>query len=112
MTNDLDLELKQVFDQRLGRFQAPSPDQRSRSWRHLAVGVATATFIFACAGVATDVNSVAAAKGVICANAIAKIQLWAQSRSTPLDIDRLVAKMAGSDGCAGTKPTAPSPQKP
>ena len=109
MTNDFDAQLKQVFDERLSRFQAPARRQRSRSWRRPAIAVATASLIFAGAAFATDVNTVAAANGVDCANAVEKIQLWvslhaddashAGKARPPHDADHLLAKIAAHGGC-------------
>ena len=110
MTNDLDFQLKQVFDERLGRFDAPPRRRRSRSWRRLAVGAAIASLMFAGAGVAVDVNTVAAANGAGCANVLEKVQLWAHSHggaAAKIDTDRLLAKLAAHGGCekhSGLKP--------
>lgn len=109
MTNDLDLQLKQVFDERLSSFQAPERHRGSRLRRRLVVGVATASLVFAGAAFASDVNTVAAANGVDCANAIEKIQVWVRSHADeashagkdlpPLDTNRLLAKIAAHGGC-------------
>lgn len=83
MTNDLDLDLqlKQAFDDRLGRFHVATRRRRSRPWRVLAVGIAAASLTLGGAAFAADVNSVAAANGAACAHAIAKLQLWVQSHT-------------------------------
>ena len=109
MTNDLDVQLKRAFDERLSRFQAPARRHRSRSWRHAAIGVATGLLIFAGAAFATDVNTVAAANGVDCANAVEKIQLWvslhaddashAGKARPPHDANHVLATIAAHGGC-------------
>lgn len=83
MTNDLDLDpqLKQVFDERLSRFDVATRRRRSRSWRVLAVGIAAASLTLGGAAFAADVNNVAAANGAECAHAFAKLQLWVQSHA-------------------------------
>ena len=83
MTNDLDLDLqlKQVFDERLSRFAVVTRRRRSRPWRVLAVGIAAASLTLGGAAFAADVNTVAAANGAECAHAFAKLQLWVQSHA-------------------------------
>ncbi|OLC10753.1 MAG: hypothetical protein AUH39_01240 [Chloroflexi bacterium 13_1_40CM_67_9] len=81
MTEDLDPQLKQVFDERLSRFDAPTRRRRSHLWLRLAVGVATVSLILGGAAFATDVNAVAAANGAECAHAIAKLELWVRSHA-------------------------------
>jgi hypothetical protein len=109
MTNDVDLELKQVFDERLSTFQAPERHRRSRLRSRLVVGVATASLVFAGVAFASDVNTVAAANGVDCANAIEKIQVWVRwhadeashaGRALPThDTDHLSANTAAHGEC-------------
>ena len=81
MTNDLDLDLqlKQAFDDRLGRFDVATRRRRSRPWRVLAVGIAAASLTLGGAAFAADVNTIAAANGAECAHVFAKVQLWVQS---------------------------------
>jgi len=86
VTDDRDLQLKQVFDERLSRFDAPTRRRRSHVWRRLAVGVATVSLIFAGAAFATDVNTVAAANGAECAHAFAKLELWVRSHAGELAV--------------------------
>jgi hypothetical protein len=78
VTNDLDLELKQAFDDRLGRFDVATRRRRSRPWRVLAVGIAAASLSLGGAAFAADVNNIAAANGAECAHVFAKVQLWVQ----------------------------------
>jgi len=78
---DLDLQLKQVFDEQLSRFGVAPRRRRSHLWRVLAVGIAAASLTLGGAALAADVNSVAAANGAECAHAFAKIQLWVQSHA-------------------------------
>lgn len=84
MTNDLDLDLqlKQVFDERLSRFDVAARRRRSRPWRVLAIGIAAASLTLGGVAFAADVNNVAAANGAECAHAFAKIQLWVQSHAS------------------------------
>jgi hypothetical protein len=78
---DLDLQLKQAFDDRLSRFDVAIRRRRSRPWRVLAVGIAAASLSLGGAAFAADVNTIAAANGAECAHVFAKIQLWVQSHS-------------------------------
>ena len=104
MTNDLDLELKQVFDERLSTFQAPERRRHSSARSRFIAGVATVLLVFSGAAFASDVNTVAAANGVDCANALEKIQVWvrwhadeASHLGKPLpthDTDHLLANTA------------------
>jgi hypothetical protein len=78
---DLDLQLKQVFEERLSRFDVAPRRRRPRTWRVLAVGIAAASLTLGGAAFAADVNTVAAANGAECAHVFAKIQLWVQSHA-------------------------------
>ncbi len=109
MTNDLDLELKQVFDERLSTFQAPERRRHSSVRSRLIVGVATVLLVFSGAAFASDVNTVAAANGVDCANALEKIQVWVRwhadeashaGKALPThDTDHLLANTAAHGEC-------------
>ena len=108
MTSDLDLELKQVFDERLGSFQAPERRRHSRMRSRLIVGVATVLLVFSGTAFASDVNTVAAANGVDCANPLEKIQVWVRwhadeashaGKAPTHDADHLLAKIAAHGGC-------------
>ena len=83
MTNDLDLDpqLKEAFDDRLGRFDVATRRRRPRPWRVLAVGIAAASLTLGGAAFAADVNTIAAANGAECAHVFAKVQLWVQSHA-------------------------------
>jgi hypothetical protein len=87
VTNDLDLDrdldpqLKQAFDDRLGRFDVARRRRSSRTGRVLAVGIAAASLTLGGAAFAADVNTVAAANGAECAHVFAKVQLWVQSHA-------------------------------
>ena len=71
-----------------------------------------ATLVFAGAGLALDVQSVAAANGGGCVNLLAKVELWVRKVSgTPLDVRKLVAKMAREEGCEGPKADDPAREK-
>jgi hypothetical protein len=84
VTNDLelDVQLKQVFDERLSRFDVATRRPRSRLWRALAVGIVAGSLTLGGAAFAADVNTVAAANGAECAHAFAKLQLWVQSHAS------------------------------
>ena len=107
MTNDLnlDLQLKQAFDDRLGRFDVATRRRRSRPWRVLAVGIAAASLSLGGAAFAADVNNIAAANGAECAHVFVKVQLWVQSHAGDLALHRLVGEhhpiTALDGGCHG-----------
>ena len=107
MTNDLDLDpqLKQAFDDRLGRFDVATRRRRSRPWRVLTVGIAAASLILGGAAFAADVNTIAAANGAECAQVFAKVQLWVQSHAGDPALHQLAGEhhpiTAVDGGCHG-----------
>jgi hypothetical protein len=105
--NDMDMEVKHLFDERLGALAPPPRTERKPRRRlRVAAAAAIATFAFAGAGLVVDVNAVAATNGADCANFLTKVQLWAQSHRSDLtatdhsaakaDLARLVA----ASGCS------------
>ena len=106
MTDELDLDLKQLFDERLSRYRPPAPQRRRRArsvrpvqWT--AGAAAAAAIALAGAGLALDVNAVAAGNGVDCANLVAKIRFWAEAKQVAranLTKERVADLMAKS-GC-------------
>ena len=113
---DLDMELKRACDQRLHRYIAPSPAARPRASRvtRVLVGTGIATLIFAGAGLAMDVQSVAAANGGGCVNLVAKLEMWVKKVTgdlTLLDVKAHLAKIAREEGCEGPKTIDPSLEK-
>ena len=114
--SDLDVDLKRAFDQRLRGYIAPSPTMRPRASRsaRILVGAGVATLIFAGAGLALDVESVAAANGGGCVNLVAKLEMWVKKMTgelTPLDVKTHLAKIAREAGCEGPKTVDPSLEK-
>lgn len=105
MTNDLDLDLqlKQVFDERLSRFAVATRRRRPRPWRVLAVGIAAASLTLGGAAFAADVNTVAAANGAECTHVFAKVQLWFQSHAGDPALHQLAGEhhpiIATDGGC-------------
>jgi hypothetical protein len=111
---DIDTQLKRVFDDQLSRFQAPPRRQRSRTWG-VTVTAAIATLVFALAGVALDVNRVAAANGIDCANLMQKVEFWTNAKIKPGPEGPTAQQLKTwieEGGCAGTKPMplGPEPQ--
>ena len=105
--SDIDVELKSLFDERLRTLNPPPRTRRPRRTRlGVAAAAATATLVLAATAVAMDVNSVAAANGVDCANFYTKVQVWAQShRSDVAGTDHSAAKaelarMVAESGCS------------
>lgn len=105
--NDIDVQLKALFDQRLGALEPP-PHTTHPTRRPVRVLAAAATAVIAVAGVGLvmDVNSVAATNGADCANFLTKVQVWAQShRSDLAGTDHSaaraeLARMVAASGCA------------
>ena len=113
---DLDMDLKRAFDRRLASFTPPTPAARPRPSRSARVlfGAGVATLIFAGAGLAMDVQSVAAANGGGCVNLVAKLEMWVKKVTgelTPLDVKTYVTKLAREDGCEGPKTVDPRLEK-
>jgi hypothetical protein len=103
---DIDMELKRLFDQRLGALTAPSPTVRPAPSRlRRAAAAVTVIVVFAGAGLVFDVNSVAAANGADCAGFLTKVQVWAQShRNDLVGTDHAaakaeLAKLVAESGC-------------
>jgi hypothetical protein len=115
---DIDMDLKRVFDDRLGRFEA-RPRQRRPRWTRLAVGVAIATLVLAGTGILLESDSVAAANGVSCANLLVKVQFWTQAAAlgkAGLPNKDEIQRFATENGCVvrkvlGPPPTLERPQK-
>jgi hypothetical protein len=104
---DIDVELKRLFDDRLEPMKPPPRTMRRTSGRlRVAAAAATAAVVIAGAGLAIDVNSVAAANGVDCAGFLTKLHVWAQShRGDLVGTDHSaakaeLAKMVAESGCA------------
>ena len=103
---DIDMELKRLFDQRLGALTPPSTSRRPAP-RRLGLAAAAVTVTLALAGGALvfDVNSVAAANGADCASFLTKVQVWAQShRNDLVGTDHAaakakLAKLVAESGC-------------
>jgi hypothetical protein len=113
---DLDMDLKRAFDRRLAPFTPPTRAARPRASRtaRVLLGTALATLIFAGAGLAMDVQSVAAANGGGCVNLVAKLEMWVKKVTgelTTLDLKTHLAKIAREDGCEGPKTVDPSLEK-
>ena len=113
---DLDMDLKRAFDERLRSYIAPTPTTRTRTSRsaRILVGAGVATLIFAGAGLALDVESVAAANGGGCVNLVAKLEMWVKKVTgelTPLDVKTHLAKIAREAGCDGPKTVDPALEK-
>ena len=111
---DIDLALKRTFDERLRGFVPPARSPRpSRSTRVL-IGAGVATLVFAGAGLAIYVESVAAANGG-CADVFAKIKIWTATKvntdMTPLEIKAVISKIARDAGCLDTKVVDPTQPK-
>jgi hypothetical protein len=116
---DIDMDLKRIFDDRLSRYVPPAGRSSRPRRARLLVGALVATMAFALAGIAFDVESVAAANGGGCANVVAKLQMWIQKKTAAgatvaIDERAFVAKIAAEGGCVTTdekKPSAPIPEK-
>lgn len=104
---DIDMDLKRLFDERLGAV-TPLPRRGRRAHRsfRIAVGAGIAALVIAGAGVAADVNTVAATNGLGCADFLTKVQAWAQihrsdlARTDHSAAKAELAKMVAEAGCA------------
>ena len=105
--SDIDMELKRLFDQRLGALTPPSA-RGHRAFRRLRLAAVamTVTVAFAGAGLLFDINSVAAANGADCASFLSKVQVWAQSHRNDLAgtdhsaAKAELAKLVAASGCS------------
>ena len=104
---DVDMELKRLFDQRLGAL-TPPPRSGRRAPPHarLASAALAVTLAIAAGGLVFDVNSVAAANGADCASFLTKVQVWAQSHRNDLAgadhsaAKAELAKLVAESGCS------------
>ena len=104
---DVDLDLKRLFDERLGGMSAgPRPKRRARGGARVVAGAAAGAIVLVGAGFALDVNQVAASSGADCAGFLTKVQIWAQSHRTGLGVTdheaarAELAKMVAQSGCS------------
>jgi hypothetical protein len=116
VTNDIDLELKQIFDQRLAAYTPPVRSPRARL--RVAVLAAVATVIIAAGIVAADVTRAEASAGVSCPNVMTKLQIWAESIKLPgpeaAAKVSVLKQIADENGCVASDaqplPIVPKPQ--
>ena len=104
--SDIDSDLKNLFDERLGGLHAParSKPRARRRGRRVAVVAATAAIALT-AAFAVEVNAFADTTGVGCANFQTKVQVWAQGHwSNPFGdhpaAKAELAKMVAASGCS------------
>lgn len=105
--SDIDMEVKRLFDERLGGLTPPPrTERRPRRGLRVAATATIATLAFAGTGLVVDVNAVAATNGADCANFLTKVQVWAQSHRTDLAgtdhsaAKAELAKLVAASGCS------------